>query len=113
LGGSQLQSIVYNMTGAMAHYIQEERNDVSTPLVDKLNAYFSPIRNSVFERHLYRGMIPRDGECFTEFLIRLRQQVRKCNFGTSKTEIEEICLKDKLIDSWAPAELKKKLLPTE
>jgi len=101
------------MTGAMAHYIQEERNDVSTPLVDKLNAYFSPIRNSVFERHLYRGMIPRDGECFTEFLIRLRQQVRKCNFGTSKTEIEEICLKDKLIDSWAPAELKKKLLPTE
>ncbi|KAH8280163.1 hypothetical protein KR054_008493, partial [Drosophila jambulina] len=58
-------------------------------------------------------MTPRGGECFTEILMRLRQQVRKCNFGTSKTEIEEICRKDKLIDSWAPAELKKKLLSTE
>lgn len=45
--------------------------------------------------------------------MRLRQQVNKCNFGTSKAEIEEICLKDKIIDSWAPAELKKKLLSTE
>nr|XP_016925242.2 uncharacterized protein LOC108006293 [Drosophila suzukii]XP_016925243.2 uncharacterized protein LOC108006293 [Drosophila suzukii] len=113
LGGSQLQSIVYNLPGAMVPYITEEQNAVFTPLVEKLNEYFSPIRNSVFERHLYRGMTPRDGECFTEFLMRLRQQVRKCNFGTSKTEIEEIYLKDKLVDSWAPAELKKKLLSTE
>lgn len=45
--------------------------------------------------------------------MRLRQQVRKCYFGSSKTEIGDICLKDKLIDSRAPAEQKKKLLSTE
>jgi len=37
----------------------------------------------------------------------------KCSFGESKTEIEQICLKDKIIDSWAPIESKKKLLAKE
>lgn len=68
LGGSQLHSVVYNLPGAMVPYIPEERNDVFTPLVEKLNDYFSPIRNSVFERHLYRGMTPRGGECSPSFL---------------------------------------------
>ncbi|XP_051864185.1 uncharacterized protein K02A2.6-like [Drosophila albomicans] len=37
----------------------------------------------------------------------------KCFFGESKKEIEEICLKDKILDSWASPELKKKLLSKE
>lgn len=82
-------------------------------LVTKLDEYFSPKRNSTFERHLYRCLTPSDGESLNKFLLRLRQQVAKCSFGSTKAEIEEICIKDKIIDGWAPIELKKRLLEKE
>ncbi|KAH8406423.1 hypothetical protein KR215_005237, partial [Drosophila sulfurigaster] len=56
---------------------------------------------------------PTEGECFSKFVLRLRNQIQKCDFGTTKTEVEEISLKDKIIDSWAGVNLKKKLLEKE
>ncbi|KAH8361280.1 hypothetical protein KR084_011696, partial [Drosophila pseudotakahashii] len=58
-------------------------------------------------------MTPVEGEGFTEFLLRLRRQIAKCSFGETKNQIEEICLTDKIIDVWAPVDLKKKLLENE
>ncbi|KAH8304850.1 hypothetical protein KR044_007442, partial [Drosophila immigrans] len=58
-------------------------------------------------------MTPIEGECFTEFLMRLRRQIVKCSFGETKEQIEDICLKDRIIDVWASLELKKKLLENE
>nr|XP_036678053.1 uncharacterized protein LOC118879276 [Drosophila suzukii] len=113
LGGPQLQAVVYNLPGALVAFDEEANNDIFTPLVEKLTEYFSPQRNSVFERHLFRTMVPVEGEGFTEFLMRLRRQVAKCSFGETKKEIEEICLKDKIIDVWAPVDLKRKLLENE
>lgn len=82
-------------------------------LVKKLNDHFSPEQNSTFERHLFRNIKPENGEIFSKFLLRVRQQAAKCSFGSTKIETTEINLKDKLIDSWAPVELKKKLLEKE
>ncbi|XP_068149431.1 uncharacterized protein [Drosophila tropicalis] len=113
LGGPQLQEVAYSLPGALVAYHATKENDVFTPLVDKLNEYFSPQRNAVFERHMFRSMVPRQGESFAEFLLRLRQQASKCSFGATKTEIEEICIADKIIDAWAKTALKKKLLETE
>lgn len=113
LGGPQLQEVIYNIPGALVESTSEVGEDVFTILVTKLDDYFSPKRNSTFERHLFRNLAPSDGESFNKFLLRLRQQVAKCSFGTTKREIEEICIKDKLIDSWAPIELKRKLLEKE
>lgn len=53
------------------------------------------------------------GENFNQFVLRLRQQMSKCLFGTTKLEIENICLIDKIIDEWAPLDLKRKLLEKE
>ncbi|XP_039150808.1 uncharacterized protein K02A2.6-like isoform X3 [Drosophila simulans] len=39
--------------------------------------------------------------------------MQRCAFGSSKAEIEDICLKDKIIDVWAPLDLKKRLLGKE
>lgn len=64
-------------------------------------------------RHLFRKISSDEGETVGRFILRLRQQLQKCQFGTTKAEIEEICLKDKLIDTWANSELKKKLLEKE
>ncbi|KAH8325483.1 hypothetical protein KR067_006643, partial [Drosophila pandora] len=58
-------------------------------------------------------LAPLENENFAKFILRLRQQICKCSFGQSKVETEEICLKDKIIDSWAPVDLKKKLLERE
>lgn len=58
LGGPQLQEVVFNIPGALVEYDDEKKNDVFKILVDKLDEYFSPKRNSTFERHLFRDLTP-------------------------------------------------------
>ncbi|XP_017467975.1 PREDICTED: uncharacterized protein LOC108360273 isoform X2 [Rhagoletis zephyria] len=113
LGGPQLQQVIFNIPGALVEIYEENKNDVFNILVEKFNNFFSPKRNSTFERHLFRSLCPSEGEDFNKFLLRLRHQVSKCDFGSTKNEMENNCLKDKLIDSWAPVELKKRLLEKE
>ncbi|XP_017462168.1 PREDICTED: uncharacterized protein LOC108355515 [Rhagoletis zephyria] len=113
LGGPQLQEIIYNIPGALVEYDTTAENDVYAILVDKLNEYFAPARNTVFERHIFRNLSPIEGESFNKFLVRLRQQLAKCSYGTTKAEIEEICMVDKIIDSWASTDLKKRFLEKE
>ncbi|XP_065368824.1 uncharacterized protein LOC135961255 [Calliphora vicina] len=74
---------------------------------------FSPERNSNFERQLFRSLKPEEDECLNKCLLRLRGQAAKCQFGETKDEILGTNLKDKLIDTWAPNDLKKRLLEKE
>ncbi|XP_053953714.1 uncharacterized protein LOC128860298 [Anastrepha ludens] len=111
LGGPQLQEVAFNIPGALVE--SDGKTNVFKVLVDKLDEYFSPKRNSTFERHLFRNLSPSEGENFNKYLLRLRNQVSKCDFGKTASEIIEICVKDKIIDSWAPVDLKRKLLEKE
>lgn len=113
LGGVQLQTVVYSLPGALVDINENDQVDVFVVLINKLNDYFSPKQNSTFERHLFRNLSPLEGESFAKFMIRLRQQMQKCHFGSTKAEIEEICLKDKIMDSWTSLDLKRKLLGKE
>ncbi|KAM8701458.1 hypothetical protein ACLKA7_005008 [Drosophila subpalustris] len=99
LGGPQLQAVAYSPPGAIEPYDDKTENDVFETLVEKLSGHFSPERNLTFERHLFRNIMPTGGENFNQFLMRLRQQINKCSFGSSKEEAEEIALKDKILDS--------------
>ncbi|KAJ8964455.1 hypothetical protein NQ317_004366, partial [Molorchus minor] len=101
LGGTQLQEVAYNIPGAIETYNPEEKNDIFKVL------------NSTFERHVFRNLKPEDGETINRFLLKVRQQAAKCSFGNTAKEATEISMKDKIIDSWAPIELKKKLLEKE
>lgn len=47
-------------------------------------------------------MTPLEGKYFMELLMIVRRQIVKCSFGENKEQIEEICLKDKITDAWAP-----------
>lgn len=107
LGGPQLQEVAYNIPGAIDTYDPEQNNDIFQALVDKLTNYFSPKQNSTFERHIFRSLKPEEGESFNKFVLRMRQQAAKCSFGNTASEATEITMKDKIIDSWAPVELKK------
>ncbi|XP_055914201.1 uncharacterized protein LOC129947595 [Eupeodes corollae] len=117
LGGPQLQEVIFNIPGALVSCVTTGDDivseDVFKVLVKKLNEYFSPKRNSTFERHLFRTLKPDDGENFNKFLLRLRNQAAKCSFGETKQEICEINIKDKVIDAWASRDLKKRLLEKE
>ncbi|XP_053956201.1 uncharacterized protein K02A2.6-like [Anastrepha ludens] len=113
LGGPQLQEVIFNTPGALVEADAENKVDVFKVLVEKLNNYFTPKRNSTFERHLFRSIAPLEGEPFNKFLLRLRHQSSKCCFGETKSEIEDIALKDKIIDSWASVDLRKRLLEKE
>ncbi|XP_034481957.1 uncharacterized protein LOC117787521 [Drosophila innubila] len=110
LGGTQLQEVAYSLPGAIVKYDKELDNDVFTVLVEKLTEHFLRKRSTAFERQLFRSMTPSKGESFAQFLVRLRQQAKNCYFGSTKSEIQEICLIDKIVDSWASTKLKRKLL---
>lgn len=109
----ELQDVAYELPEALTEFDEKKGNDVFTPLVEKLTNHFSPERNSTFERHVFRHITLREGEKFNEFEVRLRKQLKSCDFGTTRTEIEDICLKDRIIDAWAPTKPKCRLLEKE
>lgn len=77
LGGTQLQEVAHSIPDALVEYQEKEPNDVYTPLIEKLTQYFSPEQNSTFERHVFRGTKPNDGENFDRFLLRVRQSAKR------------------------------------
>ncbi|XP_054736166.1 uncharacterized protein LOC129243060 [Anastrepha obliqua] len=111
LGGTQLQEVVYNIPDALVE--AKEGVDPYEVLVGKLTQHFSPKRNSTFERHLFRSLKPVEGETLNKFILKLRGQAAKCQFGKTEKEVIETNIKDKLIDAWAPIDLKKRLLEKE
>lgn len=113
LGGTQLQEVAYSLPGAIEPFNEEAGNDVFKTLVDKLSEYFSPKQNSTFERHVFRTLKREEGENFNKFVLKIRQQAKRCSFGKTEIEATEINMKDKIIDSWASLDLKKKLLEKE
>jgi len=79
------------------HYILYLLRWLSPPtkckiLIGHLNKHLSPKQ----KRHLFRGLTLLDTESFADLLLRLRRQMQRCTFGSSKAEIADICLKDKL-----------------
>lgn len=90
-------------------YDPEIKNDVFKSLADTLDKHFAPQQNSCFERHIFFNMKPEEGKKLNKFLIKCRSQANNCLFGGTEKEAREINVKDKLIDMWAPAELKRKL----
>lgn len=67
LGGIQLQEVAFNLYGAVETDDPQQGKDIYKVLVEKLTEYFSPKRNSVFERHIFRSLKPNEGETFINF----------------------------------------------
>ena len=111
LGGIQLQDVAYSLPDAIIE--KDETNDVFEILTKKLSDHFSPKQNSTFERHVFRNVKMDESENFNKFLLKIRHQAKRCYFGKTEAEALEINMKDKIIDSWAPIDLKKKILEKE
>ena len=49
--------------------------------VNELNAYFIPKLNSTYQNPVFRSMEQREGDTVAQFVTRLRQVVKDCDYG--------------------------------
>ncbi|CAH2107516.1 unnamed protein product [Euphydryas editha] len=102
LGGTPLQEIYYNLPGASGE--PGENVDVFEIAIKKLNEYFLPKQNKIYERHIFRSIKQDAGESFEKFLIKLRNQAAKCKFDKPDDHII-----DQIIEKCISSELRKKI----
>lgn len=75
--------------------------------IRKLNGYFLPKRNTVFEAHCFFETDMREGETMDMFVTRLRQAARYCDFDSYSVEK---AIRDQAIRKCKNAKLQAKLL---
>ena len=104
--------------GELYFFIQPAKVDIFETLADTgegkdyekavkaLNGYFIPKVNSTYQNHLFRGMEQQDGETVAQFVTRLRQVVKDCDYG----EQAENQIRDQVVQRCKSHELRKKLL---
>ena len=69
-----------------------EKKD-TTAILDKLQAYFAPTRNILYERYLFHAAEQQPNENVDQYMIHLRHLAGPCNFGTLHDEM----LRDRLV----------------
>ena len=105
----QKRALLLHCAGLDVQDIFETLSEVGTTYREactKLDDYFKPAVNSVYERHVFRQLCPQHGETTMQFSTRLKQQAKLCDFGD---KLEEN-VRDQLIDKCSDRRLKAKFL---
>lgn len=71
--------------------LSETGTDFKTA-VDKLDEYFQPQKNVIFERYVFKNARPTSGESIDSYITvitRLRQLAETCNFNDTESEIRD------------------------
>ena len=72
--------------------IEEERQDADV-ILTKLDEYFVPKRNTIYERYVFNCRSQKPGESLDQFLTELRKFTLTCQFGTFEDEL----LRDRIV----------------
>ena len=104
-GGQEIQDIfeLFDFDGDVT---QETCTFVQA--IAKFDAHFAIHRNDTFERNVFRQMSQHDGESIAQYVTRLRQQAKFCNFGNAIGENIRDQVIDKLTDKRLKTELFKR-----
>lgn len=105
LGGSDLRDIYDNLpdTVQVSHVVKDPPYyDVA---ISKLDAHFEPFRRRTYERHQFRQISQNSSERFSDFVLRLRAQVKRCEYGNPDEMIV-----DQIVEKCSSNKLKQKLL---
>ena len=70
----------------------EERQDANV-ILTKLDEYFVPKRNTIYERCVFSCRSQKHGKSFDQFLTELRKFAATCQFGTFEDEM----LRDRMV----------------
>ena len=71
-----------------------------------LNTYFKPVKNLPYQRHLFRQTSQQEGEPMNQFVTRLRQIAKDCDYGAETDGF----IRDQIIEKCACSKLRTKLL---
>lgn len=74
--------------------------------LEKLNGFFEPKQNVSYERHVFRQQRQAKNERFDMFLMRLREQADRCNFGQQLDDN----LRDQITSGCSSDVLRRKIL---
>ena len=70
----------------------------------KINTYFEPTKDTPWERLQFRRTLPNPQETVHEYVIRLQQKAKYCEFGDdAKNQIP-----DQVVDKWGDTRVKQK-----
>ena len=84
---------------------EEERQDANV-ILTKLDEYFVPKRNTIYERFVFNCHSQKPGESFDQFLTELRKFAATCQFGTFEDEM----LRDRIVTGLRDHEHRERLL---
>ncbi|XP_062712180.1 uncharacterized protein LOC134289752 [Aedes albopictus] len=105
LGGPDLRDIFDNLPDVdnVPHVL------VDPPYYDtaisKLDAHFEPFRRRTYERHQFRQIAQKPTERFSDFVLRLRTQVKRCEYS----QPDEMVV-DQIVEKCTSNKLRQKLL---
>jgi len=70
---------------------EAEKKDTAA-ILDKLQIYFAPTRNILYERYLFHTAEQQTNKSVDQYMIRLRHLAGPCNFGSLHDEMLRDCL---------------------
>lgn len=115
--GPKVQCIYFNLptedeehhkhqAGPLASGYGFFRKNVYADTVERLNGYFAPKQNTSYERHVYRKFMQEKEERIDSFVMRLRIQANRCDFGDKLDEN----IKDQVTSGCRSDVLRRKIL---
>lgn len=114
LGGPQLQRVFRSLEGTEDFPVILFVKPWYSKAVERLDAFFKPRRQDVLERHKLRNMKQGINERFSQFTLRLRQQLTDCGLEKFSQEVrasvEEMMLIDVIVEGCSSQELRRRIL---
>lgn len=104
-GGSDLREIYDNLPEVETLSLVLMNPPYYDVAIAKLDAHFEPYRRRIYERHLFRQITQKPSERFADFVLRLRTQVKRCEYDKP----EEIIL-DQIVEKCYSNKLRQKML---
>ena len=84
--------------------LEEEEEITINEILKLFREYFTPKRNTTYERYLFNKLVQKEGQSFEEFLTEIINQSNTCDFGVLK----ESLIKDKIVIGVTSEELREK-----
>ena len=89
---AQKRAVLLYVAGPSVHKIFKTLQDTGTDFktaLEKLNEYFQPQKNIIYERYVFKQTHPTPGESADSYITRLRTLAETCEFGNAENEIRD------------------------
>lgn len=115
--GPEVQDVYFNLPKPEEEPIETQRGplaeryvpfekDAYQETVDMLEGFFAPKKNITFERHVFRQINQKSNERFDAYVMRLRIQANRCDFGDQL----DMSIKDQITSGCSSKTLRRKIL---